>query len=133
MFKSKSAILGIAAAVAASVLLVSGFAVTTTTGAATDIPSIVHGPDSLTPPDNTSNPGTPSNPPASPVEPPANGGTQPTTNPAGSQDGAGTLPNAGFGPNESTNNFSSLMVVLAVAGIIVAGAGATVASTNRRK
>jgi hypothetical protein len=131
MFKSKSAIVGIAAAVVASVLLVSGLAVTTTTGAATDIPSDIHGPSSLTPPDNTSNP--PSNPPASPVEPPANGGTQPTTNPVGGQGGAGTLPNAGFGPSGSANNFSSLMIVLGMAGIIVAGAGAMVASTNRRK
>jgi hypothetical protein len=134
MFKSKSAIFGVAVAVAASVLLVSGMAVTSTSGAGTDYPSVGGpGPSSLTPPDNTANPSTPGNPPASPVEPPAIGGTQPTTNPVGGQAGAGTLPDAGFGPSGSAGNYGSLMIVLGIAGLIFAGAGATVASSNRRK
>lgn len=129
MFKSKTAILGIAAAVVASVLLVSGLAVTTTTGAATDIPANIGVPGSLTPPDNST---TPSNPPASPIESPVTNGTQPTTNPAGNQAGAGALPNAGYGPGGTARAFGSLTIVLGIAGLILAGAGATVASSRRQ-
>ena len=132
MFKSKGAVLGVALAIAASVLVIAGLAVNTTAGAATDYPNESGGgpSGSLTAPGAT----TPGNPPASPVEPPA---TVPVTNPdsttidpTGGEAGANALPNAGFGPGASTD-FGSLMIMLGTAGLIFAGAGATLAS--RRK
>ena len=134
MFKSKGAIVGVAAALAASVLLVAGMAVTSTSGAATDTPFG----------------GAPSgfpdlgNPPAAEEEPAANPGTNPIpSNPAGTAPGIdptggagagnaapGSLPNAGFGDNGS-DGVAATVILLALAGAALVGAGATAVGTRR--
>ena len=130
MIKSKNAVWGIAAVVAASVLLVAGLGVTATSGAGTD----------FTPPDYPLE--VPSaNPPASPVEPPATnpGGTPAgTTDPnAGGQEGAGAnpaagaLPDAGYGMGSETSGMNTLIAILAAAGLAFVGAGATVVAARR--
>jgi len=133
MFKSKGAVLGVALAIAASVLVIAGLSVNTTAGAATDYPDQI----GAGPSGPLTAPGAPTgNPPASPVEPPTLGGAPAanpdatTIDPTGGEAGANALPNAGFGPGASTD-FGSLMIMLGTAGLIFAGAGATLAS--RRK
>ncbi|MEX2225017.1 MAG: hypothetical protein WEB52_01055 [Dehalococcoidia bacterium] len=130
MIKSKNAVVGIAAVVAASVLLVAGLGVTATTGAATD----------FTPPDYPLE-APAANPPASPVEPPA---TNPGGTPAGTTDpnagapggiganpAAGALPDAGFGVGTQDGGMDMLVLVLAAAGVALVGAGATVVGSRR--
>lgn len=139
MFKSKSAMIGIAAAVVAGALLVAGLGVSTTSGAPTDVsvPDNIGGDLgnwTLPPADNG---GTPGNPPASPVEPPASSpiGTDPATNPSGAPgagaSGPGSLPNAGFGVADGGGNLGTLMVLVGLAGVVLVGAGASVVSTKR--
>lgn len=130
MILSKNAVMGIAAVVAASVLLVAGLGISTTTGAGTDISGAPDYP--LVVPT--------ANPPASPVEPPAtNPGGNPagTTDPNGGQAGAGAnpaagaLPDAGYGVTNDGSALNSLVFVLAAAGMAFVGAGATVVATRR--
>ena len=129
MIKSKNAVIGIAAVVVASVLLVAGLGVTATSGAGTDISG---GPDyPLEVPA--------ANPPAAPVEPPAaNPGTAPagTTDPnAGAPGGLGSnpnaLPDAGYGAGTQDSGVDTLVLVLAAAGMALVGAGATVVASRR--
>jgi hypothetical protein len=129
MITSKNAVLGIAAVVAASVLLVAGLGVTATSGAGTD----------FTPPDYPLEVPA-ANPPASPVEPPAQtpGGTPAgTTDPTGGQQGAGAnpaagqLPDAGYGTDSGSNGMSALIAIVAAAGLAFVGAGATVVAARR--
>ena len=129
MIKSKNAVIGIAAVVAASVLLVAGLGVTATSGAGTDISA---GPDyPLEVPA--------ANPPAAPVEPPA---TTPGTSPAGTTDpnagapggtgaNASALPDAGYGDGTQDSGVNTLALVLAAAGLALVGAGATVVASRR--
>ena len=140
MFKSKGAMIGVAVALVASALLVGGMVFTTSTGAATDgfggAPSGGFG-----------NPDT-GNPPAAEEEPGTNPGTQPTnpvpttpgqpatgidpTGGAGAGTGApGTLPNAGFGFADNGAGSGAMVVLLALAGAALIGAGATVVSSRR--
>jgi hypothetical protein len=133
MFKSKGAIVGVAAALAASVLLVAGLAVTSTSGAATDSP-FGGAPSGF--PDLTGNPpAAGENPVTNPAPPAGNpAGTAPGTNPAAGA-GAGTaapgsLPNAGFGSNGS-DSVSATVILLALAGAALVGAGAAAVSTRR--
>jgi hypothetical protein len=124
MFKSKNAVIGLAAVVVASVLLVAGLGVTATTGAATD----------FTPPEYPLEV-----PPAAPVEPPAanpidTGNPAGDADPTGDQDGAGaapagTLPNAGYGTD--VEGVNPLALALAAAGLAFVGAGATVVASRR--
>lgn len=134
MFKTKGAMFGVAVALVATALIVAGMAVGTTPGAATDIPGSFSGApsDLLT----GSDPGNPTgNPPAAPVEPPTaptNPGIDPTGG-AGAGTGApGSLPNAGIG-GESGNSTATMVLLLGLAGALVAGAGATAATASRRK
>jgi hypothetical protein len=127
MFKSKGALVGVAAAVVGSALLLAGMAVSTTSGAGTDFGGAPSGFPSLT-----------ENPPASPIEPGTDTGTGTdpvgTTNPtdpnAGDAGAGGTgpnsLPDAGFGA-ESGTNASVFVAMLALAGAALVGAGATAA------
>lgn len=129
MISSKNAVVGIAAVVAASVLLVAGLGLTSTTGAATD----------FAPPDYPLEAPV-ANPPASPVEPPA---TTPGGNPAGTTDptgapgntgispAAGALPDAGFGTGTQDGGRDTWVLVLAAAGVALVGAGATVVTARR--
>jgi hypothetical protein len=142
MFKSKGAMIGVAVALVASALLVGGMVFTTSTGAATD--GFGGAPSGF--PDVT-DPGT-GNPPAAEEEPGTNPGTQPTnpvpttpgqpttgidpTGGAGAGTGApGTLPNAGFGFAGDGAGSSAMVVLLALAGAALVGAGATVVSSRR--
>lgn len=141
MFKSKGAMFGVAAAALVGMLLVAGMTVSTTSGAPTDlsIPGSGLGNIDLTAPDSA--PGAvPGNPPASPVEPPITNPTDPTTNPSGAPAGAagagagapGSLPNAGFGVvgSDGAGN-GSMLVLLALAGMVFVGAGASVVASRR--
>jgi hypothetical protein len=135
MFKSKGAIVGVAAALAATVLLVAGLAVTSTSGAATDTP-FGGAPSGF--PDLTGNP------PAADENPVTNPGTNPPAgNPAGTAPGIdpnggagagnaapGSLPNAGFGA-EGNGGVAATVILLALAGAALVGAGATAVSTRR--
>ena len=140
MFKTKGAMFGLAVALVAGSLLVAGMAVTTTQGAPTDgngtdfQGGINGGPSAF---DGLANPPT-GNPPAGPVEPPTNP-TDPTINPGanGGNTGAGGagpagLPDAGFGTT-SDDGSSTMVLLLGLAGALLAGAGATAVSANRRK
>lgn len=127
MIKSKNAVVGIAAVVAASVLLVAGLGLTATTGAATD----------FAPPEYPLE-APAANPPASPVEPPATtpgGAPAGTTDPTGAPGSAGVnpaagLPDAGFGTGEQSG-LDTFVLILAAAGVALVGAGATVVKTRR--
>jgi hypothetical protein len=131
MFKTKGAMLGAAAALAATALLLAGMAINSTAGAATDVPS--GGPTGL--PAVIDN-GSGGNPPASPIEP----GTNPTNptipgiNPAGGAGAGGTapsgLPSAGFGVAQSG---TSTMLLLALAAVALSGAGIATVGAFRRK
>lgn len=148
MFKSKGAVLGVAVAVVASVLLVAGMGITGTQGAATDgsgtdLPNNVGGGPAF--------PLTVDTPPQAPVEPPivvpANPGATTGTNPAdaagtngantggeaGANGGPNALPDAGFGPDSSATTLGSMLVLVALAGVVMLGAGATVVGAGRRK
>jgi hypothetical protein len=135
MFKSKSVIAAVATAVVAGTLMLGGMAVTTTSGAGTDLPNVPGFDEGFgnwtLPTDNTGNP------PASPVEPPANNpiGGSPATNPSGDA-GAGTgapgsLPNAGFGATDSGSNGSAVLVLVGLVGLALVGAGASAAASKR--
>lgn len=134
MFKTRGAMFGVVVAVATAGLLVAGLSFAGTTGAATDINGA---PADLTIPTD--------NPPASPIEPgtPVDGGSGPTTgnpvpgDPNSGDAGAGglqpgQLPSAGYGTDGGANSAATLIVLLAVAGAAIAGAGASVVATNRR-
>jgi hypothetical protein len=128
MIKSKNAVVGIAAVVAASVLLVAGLGLTSTTGAATD----------FAPPEYPLE-APAANPPASPVEPPATtpGGTPAgTTDPTGAPGNAGVnpaagLPDAGFGAGTQGSGLNAWVLVFAAIGVALVGAGATVVTSRR--
>lgn len=134
MFKTKGAMFGVAVALVATALIVAGMAVGTTPGAATDLPEIpgnlsgIPG-DLLTGTDPTGNP------PAAPVEPPtapSNPAIDPTGG-AGAGTGApGSLPNAGIG-GDNGNSTATFVLLLGLAGALLAGAGATAATASRRK
>lgn len=136
MFSSKGSLFGVAAALVASSLLFAGMAVSTTSGAPTDL-NVGAGPSGLViPGDNGAQPG---NPPAAPVEPPA-ANPNPTGNPAGIPTGAGAgagtgspsaLPDAGLGGTDS-NSMATLIVLLGLAGTALVGAGATFVAAKRR-
>jgi hypothetical protein len=139
MFKSKGAMIGVAAALVASALLVAGMAFTTSTGAATDTP--FGGAPSGFP--DVTDPGT-GNPPAAGEEPgttpgtlpgsPAGQapGTQPSTGvDAGGTGAPGSLPSAGFGLADSGAGSGAMVVLLALAGAALIGVGATVISSRR--
>jgi hypothetical protein len=136
MFKSKGAMIGVAAALVASALLVAGMAFTTSTGAATDTPFGGA-------PSGFEDPGT-GNPPAAGEEPGTVPGTQPGQ-PAGTAPGVdptggagagnaapGTLPSAGFGLADGNAGSGAMVVLLALAGAALIGVGATVISSSRR-
>jgi hypothetical protein len=133
MLKVKGTWVGAAAAVVAGVLLVAGMAVNTQSGAATDLFGGAPQGEFEVPVSSNPNPG---NPPAAPIEPPADGGTVPGTNPVGGNAGAGAapsgLPSAGVG-DSATNSATSLMVLLGLAGVMLAGAGASVVAAKRSK
>jgi hypothetical protein len=132
MLKARGTWIGAAAAVVAGVLLVAGMAVSTQSGAATDLN--VGG----APQGQFEVPA--GNPPAAPVEPPANPGNDgtgiPGVNPTGANAGAGAapngLPNAGAG-QATGNSATSMMVLLGLAGVLLAGAGASVVAAKRSK
>jgi hypothetical protein len=140
MFKSKGAILGVTVALVASALLVAGMAVKTTSGAGTDLPFGGAPSGALDPGDAGTG-----NPPAAEEEPgvtdPGTGspagttpGTQPTTgiDPTGGAGAGGaapgTLPSAGFGVGGDATSFGVTVILLAVAGAALMGAGATAVS-----
>jgi hypothetical protein len=132
MFKSKGVVLGATVALVGAALLVAGMAVKTTSGAGTD--GCYCAPTG-------GFPDTTGSPPASQGETPGTQpGTQPTGNPAGiptdtNAGGAGAgalLPNAGFGVTGDDTGFGSAVVLLALAGAAVAGAGALSLSARRR-
>jgi hypothetical protein len=138
MFKTKGAMLGIAAVLAGTALLLGGMAINSTAGAATDgtggFPAGL--PDPLG--DNgTTDPGEGA-PPASPIEPtnpgdPGLGGT-PGTDPLGGAGAGGTapggLPDAGFG---EPSDGDSGMILLGLAAMALTGAGLATAGAARRK
>jgi predicted small secreted protein len=138
MFKSKGAMIGVAAALVASALLVAGMAFNTTRGAATDIP-FGGAPSGF--PDSTDT----GNPPAAEEEQPGTvPGTQPGS-PAGTAPGVdptggagagnaapGTLPSAGFGFADDGAGSGAMVILLALAGAALIGVGATVVSSSRR-
>ncbi len=143
MFKVKGATFGIAVAVVTAGLLVAGMSFAGTTGAATDDFGNINGaPTDLTIPSDT---GTDSgNPPASPIEPgtPVDGGQDPISgnpvpgDPNSGDAGAGglepgQLPSAGFGSDGGANGASTLIVLLAIGGAALAGAGATAVASKR--
>jgi hypothetical protein len=145
MFKTKGAMFGLAAAFVASALILAGMAVTTSTGAATDLPGhIGAGPSGSLDAPGT-DPGT-GNPPAAPVEPPAappTTGIPSTGSPATTVDtpntgntgaggsGPGSLPDAGFG-STAGSGLATMIVLFALAGAALAGAGATAVAANRK-
>ncbi len=126
MFKSKGALVGVAAAVVGSALLLAGMSVNTASGVGTDY-GAPSGFPSLT-----------ENPPASPIEPGTDTGTGTdpvgTTNPtdpnAGDAGAGGTapsnLPDAGFG-TEAGSDAGMFVALMALAGAALVGAGATTA------
>jgi hypothetical protein len=73
----------------------------------------------------------PANPPASAIEQPVGG-----TNPDGSQLGANTgtngLPNTGYGATQNSDATAILFLVLGLAGVSLAGAGALLAGKRSR-
>jgi hypothetical protein len=141
MLKSKGAMIGVAAALVASALLVAGMAFTTSTGAATDgfggapsggFPDVIGNP-----PAAEEEPGTtPGTQPTNPV--PVVPGTQPSTgiDPTGGAGAGGaapgSLPSAGFGFADSGAGSGAMVVLLALAGAALIGVGATVVSSSRR-
>lgn len=139
MFKARGAMFGVAVAVVTAGLLVAGMSFAGTTGAATDdLGDISGAPTDLTVPGDT---GTDSgNPPASPIEP-VDGGSGPTSgnvpgDPNSGDAGAGglapgQLPSAGFGDEGGTNGAATLIVLLAIGGAVLAGAGATAVASKR--
>jgi hypothetical protein len=141
MFKSKGAILGVAVALVASVLLVAGMAVTTTSGAGTDTPfgGAPSGfPDPTgNPPaaedDEITDPGTNPTDPAgtTPGAQPATG-VDPTGAPGAGGTAPGSLPSAGFGVAESGSTAGAMVILLAVAGVALMGAGAAAVGANKR-
>lgn len=143
MFKSKGAVLGIAVTVVASVLLVAGMGITGTAGAGTDVPAVGAGPSfPLT-----------GAPPQSPVEPPvvapanpvatdpgtidgtngAGANNENTGDQAGENGGPNALPDAGFGADSTSSTLGSMLVLVALAGVVMLGAGATAVGASRRK
>jgi hypothetical protein len=144
MFKSKGAVLGIAVTVVTSVLLVAGMGITGTAGAGTDLPGTIGG--------GPGYPLTTGAPPQSPIEPPAvttnpgaaaTDGTTPGTTPAttnentggqaGVNNGPNALPDAGFGQAQGGSSFSTMLILIGMAGAVLVGAGATAIGASRRK
>jgi hypothetical protein len=137
MLKSKGALMGVAVALVGAALLAAGMAVSTTSGAGTDV--VKGAPGAF--PDVTGNP------PAAPTDPTVPG-TTPGTIPGtpgsqagipgtGGDAGAGgtgpdALPSAGFGTVDGGNGFGAMVVLLAIAGAALVGAGATAVSAGRR-
>jgi hypothetical protein len=137
MLKSKGAVIGVAVALVGSALLLAGMAVSTTSGAGTDafngaptggFPDVT-GPAPAAPTD-------PSIPGTTPGTDPGNPAGVPGTTPGGDAGAGGTapdaLPNAGFGATDGGNGFGAMIVLLALAGAALVGAGATAVSSSRR-
>lgn len=142
MFKSKGAIAAIAVTVVAGALLLAGMGITGTSGAGTDFPGNVGG-----------GPGYPISdgaPPQSPIEQPVVNPTNPVTDgtspaaapavtnentggQAGANGGPNALPDAGYGPAASGNHFGVELMLLALAGVLLVGTGATAVGVTRRK
>jgi len=136
MLKSKGAMIGVAVALVGSALLLAGMAVSTTSGAGTDgfggaptsgFPDVT-GPAPAAPTDPSIPGTTPGNPAGIPVAP----GTDPTGGSGAGGTSPDALPNAGFGVTEGGNGFGAMIVLLALAGAALVGAGATAVSTGRR-
>jgi hypothetical protein len=134
MLKSKGAMIGVAVALVGAVLLAGGMAVGTTAGAGTD--NVYGGPVAGFP--DLSGPA-----PAAPTEPTVPGTTPGPTpgNPAGipgtGNAGAGAtgpnaLPSAGFGVTDDGHSSGAMVVLMAMAGAALVGAGAAATSKGRR-
>jgi hypothetical protein len=139
MFNLKGAML-VAAATAVAGLLVAGMALTVTTGSASDVGNgnLSGFPSNFDiPAPSADSPAT--NPPASPLEPPAgsmdpNAGT--VDNNAGAPGAGATgpsgLPDAGYGEQGGVAGVASVLMLLAIAGASLVGAGASITSDRRR-
>jgi hypothetical protein len=132
MFKTKGAMLGVAAVLAGTALLLAGMAINSTAGAATDGSGAPSGLPAIE--DIGTDPGT-GNPPAAPIEPtsPTAPGA-PTTDPLGGAGAGGTaptgLPSAGYA---TENNGSNSTLLLALAAMALVGAGVATVGAVRRK
>lgn len=138
MLKSKGAMIGVAAALVGAALLAAGMAVTTTSGAGTDgytggpnfTEGDLAGPPPAAPTDPATTPGT------TPGTVPGDPAGVPGTDPDGSAGAGGiapdALPNAGFGGTDSGNGLAAMLIMLAIAGAALVGAGATVVGAGRR-
>jgi hypothetical protein len=120
--------------------------ITGTSGAGTDLPGNVGGGPGYplttgAPPQspieqpivNPTNPGSPAatdgtTPAGTPATPNENTGGQ-----AGANGGPNALPDAGFGQANGGASFSTMIILLGVAGALLVGAGATVVGASRRK
>ena len=138
MLKSKGTLIGIAAALVVSTVLVASFASSgVTAGAGTDAVRTAT-PTTAAPTATTVAPTptvAPANPPASQIEQPA-GGTNPNGGELGANNGVGAgtngLPNTGSGTASHRNDTAIWFLVLGLAGASFAGAGAMLASKRSR-
>jgi hypothetical protein len=135
--KSKRALVGVVAAMAAAVLLVAGVSVTATQGAGTDgvgTDGFTGAPQGAWPSQETTPPQSPSEPSTTaPVEQPVAGTTDPTGGAGANGAGPANLPNAGFGPSrDGGNDLGALMAIIGGAGLALVGAGAAVRTSKGR-
>ena len=134
MLKSKGTLIGIAAALVVSTVLVASFAGGgITAGAGTD--AVVTATPTTAAPTATAVAPTPTtapaNPPASQVEQPV-AGTNPDGSQLGANNGANGLPNTGYGTTNKSDGTAVLFLVLGLAGVSLAGAGALLAGKRSR-
>jgi hypothetical protein len=135
MLKSKGAMIGVAVALVGAVLLAAGMAVSTTSGAGTDAGNA--GPSGGFPELTGPAPAAPTDPTIPGTTPDAGSPAGiPVTSPDGSAGAGGTapdaLPSAGFGVTGGDDGFGAMVVLLAVAGAALVGAGATAVGAGRR-